>query len=476
MVHSPIPVAHEVSWPGVFPAPRSPQPTSALAQPETASVLTTLRLQIEAGASEFTAIIGGIAAAAQSLTDARGAAIAIGHDRDVVCVGRSGDTAPSLGARVSVDSGFSGVCLRSRKTLRCDDTQMDQRVDAEVCLGLGLRSIVAVPLQGDFGMVGVLEAFSVFPFAFSDAHIELLEQLAQLVELAHVQIARQEAAARRELALFEPEVAELASELSLEHNSVEDVREFLATREKPPRRVAISIAIASAVLLSILGWSEWHKPAKAAQPTEEAAAVEAQPAADSSQVLTLNFAPKPAPSQPLHGVAARHHVRQAADAEDDTDDVVVHNFTDTPSTPSQPAGDSSAPAHQAVVTATEAPVSEPPKTAGLGIAHATPQELIPAPAPTLAPVVSLGVSRGALQHRVTPEYPALAQSLHLTGTVVLQATIDETGAVQEVSVVSGQPTLARAAMEAVKQWRYAPSLLNGKPVKVKTNVTVNFAP
>ena len=438
-------------------------------------MLATLRAQIEAGASEFNAIIQGIAAAAQTLTDAKGAAIAIGHDRDVVCVGRSGETAPALGARVSVDSGFSGVCLRSRKTLRCDDSQMDQRVDAEVCLGLGLRSIVAVPLQGDFGMIGVLEAFSIFPFAFSDAHIEILEKLGQLVELAHVQIARQEAALRHasDLASFEPAI--LSPELALEQNSVEDVRSFLTVRERPPRRVAISIAIASAVLLSILGWSEWHKPAKAAQPVETAAAVEAPAPAASSEVVTLNFAPKPTPAQPVRLAVERRHAQPAA-PEEDGNDVVVTDFTTQPS--SQPAADSLAAGQQSAssVDGSKPNVSDPPKVAGLGTSHAELQKLISTATPTLAPAISQGVTRGTLQHRVEPVYPDQARSLRLAGSVVLEATIGEDGAVQGVKVVSGHPTLARAAVQAVQQWRYTPSLLDGKPVKVKSQITVNFAP
>jgi len=447
-------------------------------------VLNSLRAQIEAGASEFNAIIGGIAAAAQSLTDARGAAIAVGHDRDVVCIGRSGDTAPALGARVSVDSGFSGVCLRSRKTLRCDDTQMDQRVDAEVCLGLGLRSIVAVPLQGDFGMVGVLEAFSVFPFAFSDAHIGLLERLGQLVELAHADIARQEAAARHatELASFEPELLspELSSELSLEHNSIEDVRGFLTRRERPPRRVVVSIAVASAVLLSVLAYSQWHRPANAAQPAEQAAATEAAPAADASQVVTLNFPAKPAPDQPLREIAVRRHVRQPA-AEDDTSDVTVLDLTKPqPVAASQapsPASDSSTSDHQPASAATEASLSEPPQIAASGTIHSTLKLPVAATAsPTLAATISKGVTRGALRHRVEPVYPPQAQALGLTGSVVLEATVSEEGTVQALNLVSGHPILARAAMDAVKQWRYSPSLLDGKPVKVTTKITVNFAP
>src|SRR5882672_4590569 len=107
MGHSrvPIPISREVSWPGAFAVGYSQSPVLGSPETQAASVLASLRKQIDAGASEFTAILGGIATEAQSLTNATGAAIALGHRDSVVCVGRSGETAPELGAQLSVDSG-----------------------------------------------------------------------------------------------------------------------------------------------------------------------------------------------------------------------------------------------------------------------------------------------------------------------------------------------------------------------------------
>ncbi len=82
---------------------------------------------------------------------------------------------------------------------------------------------------------------------------------------------------------------------------------------------------------------------------------------------------------------------------------------------------------------------------------------------------------GALLHRVDPHYPKLAADLHLSGTVRLQATIGRDGSVRDLEILSGEPILARAAVEAVGQWRYRPTLLNGAPVEVETYITVKFA-
>jgi len=89
--------------------------------------------------------------------------------------------------------------------------------------------------------------------------------------------------------------------------------------------------------------------------------------------------------------------------------------------------------------------------------------------------VSSGVMAGLLMTKVQPKYPEDAKQAGIQGQVVLKALIDKEGNVQDLEVVSGHERLAPAAIEAVKQWRYKPFLLNGQPVNVETQVTVNFA-
>lgn len=88
--------------------------------------------------------------------------------------------------------------------------------------------------------------------------------------------------------------------------------------------------------------------------------------------------------------------------------------------------------------------------------------------------VSTGVSTGLLIRRVQPNYPPLARQARIQGSVVLQAEISKEGTIQNLQLISGHPMLAPAAIEAVKQWRYKPYLLNGEPVAVETQVVVNF--
>jgi periplasmic protein TonB len=89
--------------------------------------------------------------------------------------------------------------------------------------------------------------------------------------------------------------------------------------------------------------------------------------------------------------------------------------------------------------------------------------------------VSQGVTQGLLVRRVQPMYPPLARQARIQGTVVLQAEISKEGTIQNLRLISGHPMLAPAAIEAVKQWRYKPYFLNGEPVEVETQITVNFS-
>jgi periplasmic protein TonB len=120
----------------------------------------------------------------------------------------------------------------------------------------------------------------------------------------------------------------------------------------------------------------------------------------------------------------------------------------------------------------------PPSMIGLTGASAPPPNLISstsAPKPLLQRVsISQGVSLGLLVKKVSPVYPATALQMHVEGPVQLQATISKDGNITDIKTISGDPTLVSAAKNAVKQWKYKPYLLNGEPVEIQTQITINF--
>jgi TonB family protein len=89
--------------------------------------------------------------------------------------------------------------------------------------------------------------------------------------------------------------------------------------------------------------------------------------------------------------------------------------------------------------------------------------------------LSGGVTSGMLIKKTAPVYPAIAKTARVSGTVVLQATIDKSGVLENIRIVSGPPMLKQSALDAVKSWRYKPYLLDGKPVEVDTTVNVVFS-
>jgi len=89
--------------------------------------------------------------------------------------------------------------------------------------------------------------------------------------------------------------------------------------------------------------------------------------------------------------------------------------------------------------------------------------------------ISQGVTSGLLINKVEPAYPVLARQARIQGQVLLSAVISKEGQIENLQVVHGHPMLVPAAIDAVKQWRYRPYLLNGEPVEVETEIIVTFA-
>lgn len=127
------------------------------------------------------------------------------------------------------------------------------------------------------------------------------------------------------------------------------------------------------------------------------------------------------------------------------------------------------------VAAPPPPPPPPPPPGAVALPSPPPPPLPPAPPqPQAALRIGSGPAQANLIQKVEPVYPPLARAARVQGVVLLSATIDNTGQVVGVSVVSGHPLLNDAAVEAVRQWVYRPMLLNGQPVDVITTITINF--
>jgi protein TonB len=123
-----------------------------------------------------------------------------------------------------------------------------------------------------------------------------------------------------------------------------------------------------------------------------------------------------------------------------------------------------------------------PRTEGIELETFTVIPTVPSPThPPSVPVapsgpirVSTGAQMAKLVKKVIPEYPPLAKTARVSGVVHLLGVIAKDGTIQNLQVIAGHPLLTRAALEAVRQWIYEPTLLNGQPVEVIAPIDVNF--
>lgn len=192
----------------------------------------------------------------------------------------------------------------------------------------------------------------------------------------------------------------------------------------------------------------------------------------SAQLVTFLVAPPPPPPPPP--AAAVQHVQHVVQT--DIQDGKLRTPTRIPKKIEQIVEDTPPPSMAASGVQGGVPGGVPGgQLNGVigGIISSTPTAV-----PTLAPPkvirVSSGVSAGMLTRRINPNYPPLARQARVQGTVLLEATIGKDGSIENLHVISGHPMLVSAAVEAVKQWKYRPYLLNGDPVEVETQVQVNF--
>jgi hypothetical protein len=161
---------------------------------DTLTFVTAVQREVEALGPDLPGALRLIAARTQTLLRASGAALALAatDPEFMECRASAGPDAPHVGVRLQVGSGFSGECVKTGRLLRCDDSELDPRVDRESCRALGIRSILAAPVRVGEKSIGIIEAFSREPNSFSDADNRVLQRLAETVLAAVNRAARAE--------------------------------------------------------------------------------------------------------------------------------------------------------------------------------------------------------------------------------------------------------------------------------------------
>ena len=158
------------------------------------AAVSAVQSEVEGLGSDLAGALQLLASRAETLVHASGAAIAL-TDSDpgfMICRASSGPDAPPVGARLQLSTGFSAECVRTGRLLRCQDAETDSRVDQESCRALGIRSILAAPVRVGEKSIGIVEAFSSQPSAFTENDSRVLQRLAETVLAAVNRAARAE--------------------------------------------------------------------------------------------------------------------------------------------------------------------------------------------------------------------------------------------------------------------------------------------
>jgi GAF domain-containing protein len=131
--------------------------------------------------------MGSVVQQAIRQTGADGAVLAMLQGGKIRCTSRIGRLAPELGTEAQPDSGITGLCLRTGRTLRCDDARHNSYVDVRSSRDAGIRSVVAAPLAHLDSVIGILEVLSSDAYAFDDHHVATVQLLASLMVVALTQ-------------------------------------------------------------------------------------------------------------------------------------------------------------------------------------------------------------------------------------------------------------------------------------------------
>jgi periplasmic protein TonB len=259
-------------------------------------------------------------------------------------------------------------------------------------------------------------------------------------------------------------------------------------------------AVAAVVIIAAayVGWAQFHGHSTAPATTQVAtqpAAVQPQPAKPAS-VPPTTPASKPAAATSTPSVAPENEPSSSAtDDADSAPQEITLKSTRSSAKPSSPAPskaveeETPAAAPMVVkggkvpVTQTKPAAADAPAPSLIGMAApgagAPPPNFVSGTNNAVKPVlqtlnISQGVSQGLVIKKVSPSYPSTALRMRTEGTVQLLATVSKDGDITHIKVLSGDPQLTKAATDAVKQWKYKPYLLNGEPVEIQTQITVNF--
>jgi TonB family protein len=379
----------------------------------------------------FDLVLNEVVEQAKAACRATGSAIALARDGEMIWRATSGANAPDLGVRVDTSSGLVAECLHTGQVQHCADTETDPRVNADACRWLGVRSMLMAPVTEDGVVSGILEVFSDRANAFSVDDLSTLLGLSNRIvqhkkEMENGQLARIQALPVGESSVARPQIEDFGGEIlpaQLENS---------AASGRWTTVLGILVIAAAISLGAAVGWrvaTRGSRSGLASQARET-------PIASATAATEQSSSSGSPPGGPESGGTGSSSPKISA----------------PPPSPDAASGGLVITQYGKVIYRTDS--SGRPLTR---VEHATSPE-----------------SSSRLIHRVEPQYPLEAQTRHIQGSVVLDVQVLAQGTVGNIDVVQGDPLLSEAAVQAVRQWKYQPYLVDGRAVESQTRITINF--
>jgi len=387
-------------------------------------------------------VLNDIGERARTASNATAAAIALARNGEIVCRATTGENAPDLGVPLNTLSGLSAACVQTWKWQHCEDTELDDRVDREVCRRLGVRSILVFPILKKRELLGVIEIFGSRPRAFSSREIGTLEALAREVVESVDRAAAAQATNR---------APESIPDAGLESLQPAVPTPAISTRkERDIWTDALSLlVIALAVILGwVVGRAGWrstmtNSSARGKQVAQSRSVPASSVAVSSAGPQAQEESPGTSPA----GNGSRVAAPEGGLTVYQNGRVVFH-------TPAQA---------QKEDATTAALPSAGPSSAGPATGSAVPSLRI-----------SPEIANEYVVRRVEPDYPEHARESRIQGTVVIDVIVGKDGEVEKLTSIRGDAQLVAAAINAIRQWRFQPFFRNGQPEGFQTRITMDF--
>lgn len=469
-------------------------------------------------------VLNELVVRAADATNATAAALALQRRDQMVCRAATGLHAPDLGTPLDTRNGLSGACVRTRSAQLSADTESDPRVDPAISRRLGIRSMLVVPVfdhEVKTGnqkppLIGVLEVFSPFADTFTQQAQALLLDFsdecaricrvaanlkvrapAEMIPLDEEPISSDAADTKLETSAAstkdggtgarpvhsQPKRASLFtdsgddnksneeaglnsdSELLLPDTTDEDLPPPVAHPRQPYEvwtlilgsLVIVAAALFSFMIGSRIGWLRSAEPTSTnsspiAQSEAQPGPTASSPANSPTQSLTKDSVKTDRSSSDHSSHPASSSAKTKTSAS--SDELVIYDKDKVIFRMKPAPAEKQASTQAADTKPTQTPSTKsPPRTLWLAPAQA----------------------ESRLLSRVEPQYPADALADHRSGNVILEVHVAEDGRVSAVRTLNGDPLLAAAAAQAVRNWRYEPYRAKDQPSKFQTDVTLTFS-